>query len=404
MVKTVDEQILLIKRGTVEIIEEEELRRKLERSIKEGRPLRVKAGFDPTAPDLHLGHTVLLQKLKVFQDLGHHVIFLIGDFTGMIGDPTGRNEARKPLTREEVLKNSETYKRQVFKILDRDKTEVVFNSQWMDRLDARGLIEIASKYTVARMLERNDFSERFKRGRPIGIHEFIYPLIQGYDSCVLKADVELGGTDQKFNLLVGRELQREFGQEPQVIITLPLLEGTDGKLKMSKSYGNYIGIEEPPEEIFGKIMSISDELMVRYYELLSEVPPERLEEIRSGKVPPRQAKEELAFEITARFHGEDRARKAREHFYRVFVRKAVPEEMEEVRIRIEDEEIWIPRLLTMAGLTSSNSEGRRMIEQGAVSIDDRRITDINASIRTEGSHIVRVGKRRFKKVTFQRSL
>lgn len=397
----IKEQLTLIKRGTVEIISEEELIKKLENACRGEKPLRIKAGFDPTAPDLHIGHTVLLQKLKVFQDLGHTVIFLIGDFTGMIGDPSGRQETRKPITREDVVKNSETYKRQVFKILDRERTEVVFNSQWMDNLTSRRLIEIASKYTVARMLERNDFEERYKGGRPIGIHEFLYPLIQGYDSCVLKADVELGGTDQKFNLLLGRELQRESGQEPQVIITLPLLEGTDGRLKMSKSYGNYIGIDEPPEDIFGKLMSISDELMVRYYELLSEVPLERLEAIKKGETPPREAKEALAFEITSRFHGKEAAEKARKVFYRLFVEKEMPEAVEDVYIKEKKGGIWLPRLLVLAGFTKSSSEAKRLILQGGVYIDGERVIDEDTQVEPEGSCIIRVGKRRFKRVVFR---
>lgn len=397
----IKEELALIKRGTVEIISEEELIKKLEVSHSEGRPLRIKAGFDPTAPDLHLGHTVLLQKLKVFQELGHTVIFLIGDFTGMIGDPSGRQEQRKPLTREEVLRNSETYKRQVFKILNREKTEVVFNSQWMDALNARGLIEIASKYTVARMLERNDFEERYRKGRPISIHEFLYPLIQGYDSCVLKADVELGGTDQKFNLLLGRELQRELGQEPQVIITLPLLEGIDGRLKMSKTYGNYIGIDEPPQDIFGKVMSITDELMIRYYELLSDASSERLNQIKRGEIPPREAKEALAIEITSRFHGKEAGEKAREDFYRLFVKREMPQEIEEVNIKEKEGDIWLPRLLCLAGFTKGSSEARRLILQGGVYIDGKRVIDENTQVKPEGSYIIRVGRRRFKRVVFE---
>ena len=397
---TVERQLERIKRGTVEIISEDELVERLKDSIKNNRPLRIKAGFDPTAPDIHLGHTVLLQKMKVFQDLGHRVIFLIGDFTGMIGDPTGRVEARPPLTREEVLKNSETYTKQVFKILDKDRTEIVFNSEWMDRIDARRLIEIASKYTVARMLERNDFHERFKSGKPISIHEFLYPLIQGYDSYALEADVELGGTDQKFNLLVGRDLQREFGQRPQVVITLPLLEGTDGRMKMSKSYGNYIGVDEPPEDIFGKIMSISDELMIRYFELLTDVSSERLEMIKRGDISPREAKEELALEITSRFHGREAAESAREHFYTLFVKKEMPEDIKEIDIKGEDGAVWLPRLLTIAGFTSSNSEARRLIKQGGVSIDGKKVLDEDIQLEAKGPYLIRVGKRRYGRVSF----
>ncbi|OGL39975.1 MAG: tyrosine--tRNA ligase, partial [Candidatus Schekmanbacteria bacterium GWA2_38_11] len=308
----VSDQIEIIKRGAVEIITEEELAKKLLEAKKNKRPLRIKAGFDPTAPDIHLGHTVLLQKLSAFQKLGHKVIFLIGDFTALIGDPSGKSETRKPMTREEIIKNSKTYQDQVFKILDPEKTEVVFNSSWMEKISVAQLLQIASQHTVARMLERDDFSKRFKSERPIGIHEFIYPLIQGYDSVAIKADVELGGTDQKFNLLVGRDLQRFFNQEPQVIITMPLLEGLDGENKMSKSQGNYVGITETPNEIFGKLMSISDQLMLKYYELLSEVSKEELEDIKADKVHPMEAKQKLAKEIVARFNSLEAARKAEE--------------------------------------------------------------------------------------------
>src|SRR3990172_6964774 len=311
-------QLEIIKRGASGIITEGELLKKLQTSEAKGRPLRIKAGFDPTAPDLHLGHTVLIQKLRQFQELGHHVLILIGDLTGMIGDPTGKSETRKPLTREDVKANAKTYTSQAFKILDEKKTEVVFNSEWMERLTSVDMISLASRYTVARMLERDDFQKRYSEGRPIAIHEFIYPLIQGYDSVVLKSDVELGGTDQLFNLLVGRELQREMGQEPQAVITMPLLEGTDGVQKMSKSLGNYIGITEPPGQIFGKIMSISDELMVRYYELLTDVPQKEIDSIRAGEVHPMEAKERLAFMITERFHGKAGAEKGREDFSSLF--------------------------------------------------------------------------------------
>ncbi len=402
MKKEVRDQLALIKRGIVELISEEELVKKLENSLKNNKPLRVKAGFDPTAPDLHLGHMVLLQKLKVFQELGHKVIFLIGDFTGMIGDPTGRTTIRNALTREEVLENSETYKSQVFKVLDSEKTEVVFNSKWMDGLGAKELVEIASKYTVARMLERNDFHERYTSCKPISIHEFLYPLIQGYDSCVLNADIEIGGTDQKFNLLIGRELQREFGQKPQVVLTLPLLEGLDGKLKMSKSYGNYIGIDESPKDMFGKIMSVSDQLMLRYYELLSNVSKEKLEEVNSGRIPPRDAKENLAMEITARFHGIEAATMGKEYFNKLFVKKGVPDDIEEVELNIKGEDVWLPRLLTLAGLTSSNSEARRFIIQGGVYIDGNKVIDENMKVDAEGACLLRVGKRKFKRVKFIR--
>ena len=325
-------QLSIIKSGAAELISEEELLRKFKKSLKTGRPLRIKAGFDPTAPDLHLGHTVLIQKIRQFQELGHHIIFLIGDFTGMIGDPTGKSETRKPLTKEDVARNAETYKAQIFKILDEKKTEVVFNSSWMNNLSVSDLIILASKYTVARMLERDDFKKRYSGNRPIAIHEFLYPLIQGYDSVVLNADVELGGTDQKFNLLVGRELQREFGQEPQVVITMPLLEGLDGTNKMSKSLGNYVGITEPPGEIFGKIMSVSDELMLRYYELLSSISNTEIEALKDGlkkgTAHPKDAKSNLAKEIVARFHGKDAAVKAASEFDKVFKSKGLPEAIE----------------------------------------------------------------------------
>ena len=325
-------QLELIKRGTAGIITENELLKKLATSAAKGKPLRIKAGFDPTAPDLHLGHTVLIQKLKHFQELGHHILLLIGDFTGMIGDPTGKSETRKPLTPDAVKANAKTYTAQVFKILDERKTEVVFNSEWMERLTAVDMVNLASKYTVARMLERDDFQKRYAEGRPIAIHEFIYPLIQGYDSVVLKSDVELGGTDQLFNLLVGRELQREMGQEPQAVITMPLLEGTDGVQKMSKSLGNYIGITEPASEIFGKVMSVSDTLMMKYYELLSAAPADRVDEIRSGIVHPRDAKVALAFELVERYWGRDAAEKAREGFANLFKKHEVPEVVEEVTL------------------------------------------------------------------------
>ena len=397
------EQLRIIKRGAVGVISEEELTEKLSASLAGGKPLRVKAGFDPTAPDLHLGHTVLIQKLKQFQDLGHHVMLLIGDFTAMIGDPSGKSETRKPLTKEEVLANSRTYTDQVFKILDESKTEVVYNSEWMERLTTADLIELMSKYTVARMLERDDFSKRYKDGRPIAIHEFLYPLIQGYDSVVLKADVELGGTDQLFNLLVGRDLQREMGQAPQAVVTMPLLEGTDGVQKMSKSFGNYIGITEAPSEIFGKLMSISDELMVRYYELLSGVSAERLDEIKEGRVHPREAKEALAMELTARFWGQEEAEKAREGFNSLFKKKEVPDQIEEVRIEGGEGGVWIARLVVAAGGARTNSEAARLVEQGGVRLDGQRVTDRKARVATDSPVLLQVGKRFFRRVLFERS-
>jgi len=362
------ESLALIRRGTEEILLEDQLREKL----KKGRPLRVKAGFDPTAPDLHLGHTVLINKLRQFQELGHEILFLIGDFTGMIGDPTGKSATRPPLTREEVLENARTYEQQIFKILDPEKTLVVFNSSWMGEMSAADLIQLASRHTVARMLERDDFSKRYRSGQPIAIHEFLYPLIQGYDSVALKADVELGGTDQKFNLLVGRQLQEAYGQEPQVVITLPILEGLDGVQKMSKSLGNYVGISDPPEEMFGKIMSISDELMWRWFELLSFRPMSEIEALRAeveGGRNPRDVKFELARELVARFHDEETAERAQQAFIDRFQKGAVPDEMPEVTLSAEGEGLPVARLLSQAGLVSSNSEGMRMVQQGAVRID-----------------------------------
>ncbi len=396
-----ERQFELIKRGAVEIILEKELLHKLERSYKENKPLTVKAGFDPTAPDIHLGHTVLLEKLRVFQELGHRVIFLIGDFTGMIGDPSGKSETRKPLTKDEVLENAKTYREQIFKILDPERTIVEFNSRWYSKMSAEDIIRLASHYTVARMLERDDFKTRFLSQTPISIHEFIYPLIQGYDSVVLRADVELGGTDQKFNLVVGRELQKEYGQEPQVIITMPLLEGTDGVKKMSKSLGNYIGINEPPEEIFGKVMSISDELMLRYYELLSHISNEELktlrEGIKNGSIHPMEAKERLAYELVERFHGHEAALRAKSHFETVFRKKDLPEDIPVYKKTGWTEGIWLPRLMKEAGLTKSTSEARRLILQGGVEINGATVKDPETKL-LPGEYLLKVGKRRFLKI------
>jgi tyrosyl-tRNA synthetase len=392
-------QLELIKRGTSGIITEGELLKKLATSAAKGKPLRIKAGFDPTAPDLHLGHTVLIQKLKHFQDLGHHILLLIGDFTGMIGDPTGKSETRKPLTPDAVKANAKTYTAQVFKILDERKTEVVFNSEWMERLNAVDMVNLASKYTVARMLERDDFQKRYAEGRPIAIHEFIYPLIQGYDSVVLNSDVELGGTDQLFNLLVGRELQREMGQEPQAVITMPLLEGTDGVQKMSKSLGNYIGITEPASEIFGKVMSISDTLMMKYYELLSAAPADRVAEIKAGSVHPRDAKIALASELVERYWGVDAAEKAREGFANLFKKHEVPEDVEELSMS-GAEGTGIAKALVTAGLASSTSEARRLVEQGGVKVDGAKVTDWKMELPREKAVLVQVGKRFFKKISF----
>lgn len=392
------ETLQVIKRGAQEILVEDELVQKLQR----GKPLRVKAGFDPTAPDLHLGHTVLLNKLRQFQDLGHEAVFLIGDFTGMIGDPTGRNVTRKPLTREEVIENARTYEQQIFKILDPEKTLVMFNSSWMGEMRAAGMIELAAKYTVARMLERDDFQKRYSSGQPIAIHEFLYPLIQGYDSVAMQADVELGGTDQKFNLLVGRELQKAYGQEPQVVLTMPILEGLDGVQKMSKSLGNYVGIHEPPDDMFGKLMSISDELMWRYLDLLSFESQETIagwkRQVSEG-LNPRDVKYRLAEEIVARFHDRTAAERARENFIARFRQGALPEDLPEIRLSAQDGRLPIANLLKEAGLTSSTSEALRLIRQGAVRIDGVRIEDRALEIRSGTSHVVQVGKRRVAKVS-----
>lgn len=403
---SVPEQLAIIRRGAVEILVEAELEKKLEKSLATGVPLKIKAGFDPTAPDLHLGHTVLIQKLKQFQDLGHQVYFLIGDFTGMIGDPTGKNETRKSLTREQVLQNAETYKEQVFKILDPAKTQVVFNSTWMGGMSAADLIGLASRYTVARMLERDDFHKRFAGQQPIAIHEFLYPLVQGYDSVALRADVELGGTDQKFNLLVGRELQKQEGQEPQCVLTMPLLEGLDGVNKMSKSLGNYIGITEPPREIFGKVMSISDDLMVRYYELLSDVDLAHLQQVRdgiagrTGGLHPMESKKALARELVARFYDAAQACQAEQDFVQQFKKKEIPEDIPTVALP-ESEPLWICRLLTQAGLVSSNGEARRLIQQGAVKLEGERVDNPELEVPAAGSLVVQAGKRRFARIVFQ---
>lgn len=401
---TVAEQMAIIKRGTVEILIEKELEEKLEKSIKTGVPLRIKAGFDPTAPDLHLGHTVLLQKMRQFQQLGHEVCFLIGDFTGMIGDPTGKSETRKALTTEDVLRNAETYKEQVFKILDPVKTKVMFNSEWLSAMGATDMIALAAKYTVARMLERDDFGKRYANQLPISIHEFLYPLIQGYDSVAMKADVELGGTDQKFNLLVGRELQREWGQIPQSVITMPLLEGLDGVNKMSKSLGNYIGINDPADEIFGKIMSISDDLMLRYYELLSDLTIHEIDKLKVGlkshELHPMDAKKQLGREITGRYHGETAALQAEENFVKRFRDNQIPDDMPEITLPAESGKNLLCKLIASAGLVPSNSEGRRAIKGGGVKINGEKVSDENLEIDTVGQYIVQVGKRRYTRIIF----
>lgn len=399
---SVAEQMAVIKRGTVEVLVEKELEEKLAKSVSTGVPLIIKAGFDPTAPDLHLGHTVLIQKLRQFQQLGHEVNFLIGDFTGMIGDPTGKSETRKVLTREDVLRNAETYKEQVFKILDPGKTKVVFNSAWLNELGCGGMIGLASKYTVARMLERDDFHKRYTTQQPIAIHEFLYPLIQGYDSVAMKADVELGGTDQKFNLLMGRELQREWGQAPQCVLTMPLLEGLDGVNKMSKSLGNYIGINEPADEIFGKVMSISDDLMLRYYELLSDLTLAEFEQLKSDikdhVLHPMAAKKRLGREIVSRFHGTGAGEVAEDNFVKRFKDNEVPEDMPQVSFVLAGGAILLARAMTEAGLTKSNGEARRAIDQGGVKVNNEKVSDTNLELIISGEHIVQIGKRRFARI------
>ena len=392
-----DEALAEIKRGTQEVLVESELLEKL----KAGRPLRIKAGFDPTAPDLHLGHTVLLNKLRQFQELGHEAIFLIGDFTGMIGDPTGKNVTRKPLTRDEVIDNAKTYEAQIFKILDPEKTLVMFNSSWMNGMSAADLIQLAAKHTVARMLERDDFDKRYGAGQPIAIHEFLYPLIQGYDSVALKADVELGGTDQKFNLLVGRELQRHYGQVQQVILTMPILEGLDGVQKMSKSLGNYIGIADSPDEMFGKVMSISDELMWRYFDLLSFRPLIELQRLRKDVAEganPRDIKFQLAEELVARFHSGSVARAAKESFVARFQKGVLPAEIAEISVELPPDGMMLPGLLKIAGLTASTSESLRMLEQGAVRIDGEKIESRSLSFTEPATLVIQVGKRRVARV------
>jgi len=397
---TSSDDLGLIRRGAEEILVEAEL---VER-LGEGRRLRVKAGFDPTAPDLHLGHTVLINKLRQFQELGHEVMFLIGDFTGMIGDPTGKNVTRKPLTREEVLENAATYEHQIYKILDPEKTTVLFNSQWMAEMNAAELVHVAAKYTVARMLEREDFNKRYNGGQPIAIHEFLYPLIQGYDSVAMKADVELGGTDQKFNLLVGRELQKHYGQRPQVIMTMPILEGLDGVQKMSKSLGNYIGINEPPDEMFGKLMSISDELMWRYFNLLSFRSVREIEELKDDVAKglnPRDVKFQLGQEIVTRFHDRKAADAAEANFVARFQKGNLPDEMPEVVLDSEGGSLGVASVLKGAGLTGSTSEAFRMIQQGAVRIDGERLADRDMSIKSGCTHVFQVGKRRFARITLR---
>jgi tyrosyl-tRNA synthetase len=399
---SIEEQLAFLRKGAVELIREEDLRAKLEKSAREDRPLRVKLGADPTAPDIHLGHTVVIRKLRHFQELGHTVIFLIGDFTGMIGDPSGKSATRPQLTREEIEANAETYKKQIFKLLDPERTEIRFNSEWMSQLGSDGFIRLASHVTVKQILERDDFQKRLREERPVALHELLYPLTQGYDSVALKADVELGGTDQKFNLLVGRNLQREYGQEPQVVLITPLLEGTDGVQKMSKSLGNYIGIDEPPAEMFGKIMSISDDLMWRYYELLTDLSVADIKLLRdhaaSGAAHPRDLKVSLAKRVIADFHSQSAADAAEAEFVRRFRNKEVPDEIE---TRAVAPQVWkLARLLVETGLAPSMAEARRLIEQGGVRVDGERAARAEAEVEVGGDRapLIQVGKRRFLRV------
>ena len=401
---TIEEQFEYLKKGAVEIIREEELKAKIAKAATTGKPLRVKAGFDPTAPDLHLGHTVLLRKLKHFQDLGHTVIFMIGDFTSLIGDPSGRNVTRKQLSKDEVLTNAETYKQQVFKILDSEKTVLDFNSRWMSAMTTEDFVRLASRYTVARMLERDDFANRLKNNQPISIHEMLYPLVQGYDSVALEADVELGGTDQKFNLLVGRELQKEYGQEPQIVLTMPILEGLDGVQKMSKSLNNYIGIKEVAKEMFGKVMSIPDAMMYRYYELCTDWPVPKIEALRqdvsNGRRHPKEAKTELAKLIIRDFHSERAASEAEEEFNRIFHLGLVPDNIEEKQLEARPERVRLSKIIAQLGLASSVAEANRLIEQEAVSLNDQKVSNVKADLdlAQPGTFILKVGKRRFLKL------
>jgi tyrosyl-tRNA synthetase len=394
----VEGQLQVIERGCDELL----IRAELAKRLKSGRPLCVKAGFDPTAPDLHLGHTVLINKLRQLQDLGHHVVFLVGDFTAMIGDPTGRNATRPPLTRDEIAENAKTYADQVFKILDRERTEVKFNSEWMDKVNAADMVRLAGTYTVARMLERDDFAKRYKAQQPIAIHEFLYPLVQGYDSVALNAELEVGGTDQKFNLLMGREVQKHRNQAPQSILTMPLLEGTDGVNKMSKSLGNHIGIAEPPEEILGKLMSISDELMWRYIELLSFETPEKVAAKKRATeqgLNPRDVKIDLAKEIVTRFHGPAAADAALAAFEARFKRDEVPDNIPQVQLHAASSELPLTQILKQSGLTSSTSEALRMIEQGGVKVNGEKVSDKGLKLNRGASVVVQVGKRKFARVT-----
>lgn len=404
----VEEQMKIIKRGVTEIVPAQELVDKLKQSFSEGKPLKVKLGLDPTAPDIHLGHTVVLRKLKQFQDLGHHIIIIIGDFTARIGDPTGKSETRKQLTEEQIHTNAKTYQAQIFRILDPEKTEVRFNSEWLAPLNFADIIRLASKYTVARMMEREDFSKRYREGRPISVHEFFYPLMQGYDSVALEADIEFGGTDQKFNLLMGRHLQEEFGQKPQAAIMVPILEGLDGVQKMSKSLGNYIGINENPGTIYGKAMSIPDELMVRYFELVTDISNEELAKIddglKKGSLHPRDMKMYLARTLVRLYHGTDAAQAAEEEFKRIFQRGDMPTDIPEVSVKtaeLSNGKIWVTKLFTLAGLTASNGEAKRAIQQGAARIDSEKVENVEDDIIVREGMVLQIGKRKFAKIRLQ---
>src|SRR6056297_204095 len=401
----INKQVELLKQGVSDLISEEDLKKKLVQAEKENRPLRVKLGLDPTAPDIHLGHTVVLKKLKQFQDLGHEVYLIIGDCTGRIGDPSGKSKTRKQLSEKEVKENARTYEEQFSKILDEDKTKLVFNSSWLGEMDFEDVINLSSKYTVARMLERDDFNNRYQDNKPIGIHEFFYPLMQGYDSVAIEADVELGGTDQRFNLLVGRKLQQEYGQEPQVVLMMPLLEGLDGVNKMSKSLDNYIGVYDQPADMFGKVMSIPDDMLLRYFELLTDVSIERLDEmnkkLKRDDFNPMELKKELAHQIVEEYHSQEDAVKARQEFESVFSKGNLPEDIPVIEITesdLENGELWIVKLVAATGLVDSNSQARRMIKQGAVSINDEKYEKINLDIEVEDEMIIQIGKRRFAKI------
>lgn len=395
----VKEQLEIIKQGAVEVLPEEELVKKLERSVKTRKPLIIKQGFDPTAPDLHLGHSVTIQKLRQFQQLGHQVVFLIGDYTALVGDPTGQSELRKRMTRQEVLQNAKTYQKQVFKILDPKKTKIDFNSRWLAKLTFQQILELTAKYTVARLLEREDFQTRYRSGRPIALLEFLYPLMQAYDSVALKADVELGATEQKFNLLVGREIQKEYGQEPQVILTMPILVGTDGKEKMSKSLGNYIGINEPPGQMFGKLMSIPDHLILSYFELLTDLSPAELSrmkaELTEGDVNPFVWKKRLGTEIVTKYHGARQAQDALQEFERVFKQKELPEEIPALIYQGDESVLWIGHLLVRTGCVNSTSEVRRLIQQGGLYLNGQKVTDQDLKVSIETEQIVRIGRTKF---------